>query len=107
MGRRGEALAAAWYESNGFEVLDTNWRCRAGELDLVCRRGHILVVSEVKSRSTAAFGAPAEAVGPAKQRRLRALAACYLAAHELRPTRVRFDVVSLLGDELEVLEAAF
>ncbi len=107
LGRRGEQLAARWYESRGWEILARNWRCAGGELDLVCRRGRTVAFCEVKSRSGSRFGAPVEAVDAAKQRRLRRLAARYLAEAEVRAGIVRFDVASLLGEELVVIEDAF
>ncbi len=107
LGADGEATAAAWYEARGYQVLHRNWRCREGELDLVVRRGRELVFVEVKTRRTDRFGIPAEAITPTKQRRLRALASRYLAATEARAASLRFDVVSILAGELEVIEAAF
>jgi putative endonuclease len=106
-GQAGEERAAAWYRAHGYAVVDRNWRCREGELDLVVRRGRILVFVEVKARRTDRFGVPAEAVTRTKQRRLRALASRYLEATEVRPGGLRFDVVSILADRLEVIEAAF
>ena len=106
-GQAGEDRAAAWYRARGYEVLARNWRCRDGELDLVVGRGRTLVFVEVKARRTDRFGTPAEAVTPAKQRRLRTLARRYLDAADLRPKSLRFDVVSILGGTLEVIEAAF
>lgn len=107
VGMVGEGLAAEWYRARGFVVLDRNWRCGAGEIDLVCRRGDLLVICEVKSRSTGTFGAPVEAVTLAKRRRLRRLGVRWLAAHRVRCARVRFDVVSVLGDRVSVVEDAF
>jgi putative endonuclease len=107
LGVEGEARAAAWYEDRGYAVLHRNWRCREGELDLVVRRRRELVFVEVKTRRTDRFGSPAEAVTPDKQRRLRALAARYLAATGERAGHLRFDVVSILAGRLEVIEAAF
>jgi putative endonuclease len=107
MGADGEARAAAWYEAAGYEVVARNWRCRDGELDLVVRRGGELVFVEVKARTTDRFGLPAEAVTPAKQRRLRGLAARYLGDTGTRAAGLRFDVVAILGGRLEVIEAAF
>jgi putative endonuclease len=104
----GEARAARWYEDRGWEVLARNWRDgRNGEIDLVLGRGATIVFCEVKARRTAAFGSPAEAVTPTKQARIRRLASAWLAANEVRGVEVRFDVAALLGDELEVIEAAF
>ena len=106
-GQAGEDRAAAWYRAHGYAVLVRNWRCREGELDLVVQRGRLLVFVEVKARRTDRFGTPAEAVTPTKQRRLRALARRYLEDTDLRPGGLRFDVVSILADRLEVIEAAF
>jgi putative endonuclease len=107
LGAAGEAQAAAWYAAHGYRVVERNWRCRDGELDLVVRRGRELVFVEVKTRSTDRYGIPAEAVTPAKQRRLRSLAGRYLASSGQRAGSLRFDVVSILGGRLEVIEAAF
>ena len=107
MGAAGEERAARWYRARGYQVLARNWRCRDGELDLVVARGRTLVVVEVKARRTDRFGAPVEAVTVAKQRRIRHLAMRYLEATGARPGRIRFDVVSILGGRLEVVEGAF
>jgi len=112
LGAAGERLAAAWYEASGYEVLDRNWRCRDGELDLVVRGAGAVVFCEVKTRRSDTFGSPAEAVTPAKQRRIRALATRWLAAHRVGAPRVRFDVVAVRLDRrgdarVEVISDAF
>jgi putative endonuclease len=108
LGQRGEQLAADWYTSHGYEVVARNWRCREGELDLVARHGRTVVVCEVKTRGSDAFGSPLEAVTPAKQARLRRLAARWLREEASGPAGVvRFDVVSVLRGTLEVIEGAF
>jgi putative endonuclease len=107
LGAAGEAQAAAWYAAHGYVIVDRNWRCARGELDLVVRRGRELVFVEVKTRRTDRFGTPAEAVTLDKQRRLRVLAARYLAITGARAGHLRFDVVSILAGRLEVIEAAF
>ncbi len=107
LGGAGEAAAAAWYEARGYEVVARNWRCRAGELDLVVRRGRTLAFVEVKTRSSDRFGLPVEAVTPVKQRRIRVLAARFLDELDVHAAVVRFDVVSVLAGRLEVMEAAF
>jgi putative endonuclease len=107
LGGSGESAAAAWYEAHGYEVVDRNWRVREGELDLVLRRGRTVVFCEVKARSTAAYGLPAEAVTVAKQRRVRALARQWLSTTGARPAVVRFDVAAVLAGQVEVIEDAF
>jgi putative endonuclease len=106
-GARGEAIAAAWYEAHGYDVVARNWRCRDGEIDLILRRRRIVVFCEVKTRSSSAFGFPAEAVTHDKRRRLRHLAARWLDQASFRPAGIRFDVASVLGGQLEVIENAF
>ncbi len=107
LGASGEEAVAAWYVAHGYEILARNWRCRAGELDLVVRRGRTFVFCEVKTRSSDAFGAPVEAVTRTKQVRLRHLAARWLEDAPMRPTDIRFDVASVLAGTIEVLEGAF
>lgn len=107
LGASGEAAVASWYEDRGYEIVVRNWRCRDGELDLVVRDGRMFVFCEVKTRTSDAFGAPVEAVTKAKQARLRRLAARWLTEAPLRPREIRFDVASVTGDGIEVLEGAF
>ena len=106
-GQAGEDRAASWYRARGYTILDRNWRCREGELDLVVARGGALVFVEVKNRRTDRFGTPAEAITWRKQQRLRTLARCYLDATDLRPRSLRFDVVAILEGRLQVIRAAF
>jgi putative endonuclease len=108
LGGKGEALAARWYEERGYAVVARNWRVAAGEIDLVVRQGREIVFCEVKTRATTRFGTPAEAVTPAKQRRVRRLAATYLATvASPRPSSIRFDVACVLGESVEVITEAF
>ena len=107
LGASGEEAVAAWYERRGYEVVERNWRCREGELDLIVRRNRTFVFCEVKTRTSDAFGAPVEAVNRSKQVRLRHLAARWLADAPMRPTEIRFDVASVLGGQIEVVEGAF
>src|SRR2546423_5390193 len=106
LGAGGEEAVATWYREQGYEIVARNWRCRDGELDVVARRGPVLVFCEVKTRSSTAFGAPVEAVTAVKQRRLRRLAAQWMAEHG-GARDVRFDVASVLAGAIEVVEAAF
>jgi putative endonuclease len=107
LGVEGEARAAAWYEAHGYEVVARNWRCRTGEIDLVVRRNRTFVFCEVKTRTTDAFGIPAVAVDQRKRQRLRVLAARYLEDSPVRAREIRFDVVSIVGDDVLVIEGAF
>ena len=84
-----------------------NWRCELGEIDLIARRGNELVIAEVKTRASDRFGVPAQAVNLAKQRKLRALARAWLANSPDYFEEIRFDVVAIIGRDVEVIEAAF
>jgi len=111
LGAEGEESAAQWYEEQGYEVLERNWRRREGEVDLIVRRGKTVAFCEVKTRSSDRFGTGAESVLEAKQRRIRRLASRWLS--ELTPAsgralvEVRFDVVSITAGRVEVIEDAF
>jgi len=95
LGVRGEDAAAAFLERVGMAVVERNWRCALGEIDIVALDGDTLVLCEVKTRKSARTGAPEEAITPAKQRKLTKLAQAYVAQAGLSPQRVRFDVVSI------------
>jgi len=107
VGARGEALAAAHYLASGYVILDRNWRCSEGEIDLVCRLGATVVICEVKTRRSLSFGSPAEAVTAAKRRRLRRLAARWLREHRVRCATVRFDVATVTAPAVEILTGAW
>jgi putative endonuclease len=95
VGGRGEELAAAHLEAAGMVVLQRNWRCPEGEIDIVARDGRDLVVCEVKTRRSAAYGPPAAAVTRPKLARLRRLAAIWLRAQPRSFASVRIDVVAV------------
>lgn len=112
VGAYGERLASQYLEGEGLVVLARNWRCPDGEVDLILRDGDDVVFCEVKTRRSASFGSPAEAIGPAKVRRLRRLAARWLTESSGRPREVRFDVVTVLPQhrgaaQVEHIRAAF
>jgi putative endonuclease len=96
LGRYGEDLAARHLAEQGLVLLDRNWRCDAGELDLVLRDGDVLVVCEVKTRSDVSCGTPHEAVDDAKLERLRVLALRWADARQVHPRDVRVDLVAVL-----------
>jgi putative endonuclease len=122
LGRYGEEVAAAHLIAAGLTIVDRNWRCRDGEVDIIALDGDVLVMCEVKTRRGVGFGTPLDAVTPAKAARLRRLALRWLAdqragavtsAEEFaRYTEVRFDVVSVLrplsgATSVEHLRGAF
>jgi putative endonuclease len=97
LGRWGEGVAVRHLEASGYEVLDRNWRCRQGEIDIVARAGATICFVEVKTRSSLAFGEPSEAVRGPKARRQAVLAAQWLrTARPLGWDGMRFDVISVL-----------
>jgi putative endonuclease len=112
LGRAGEEAALQVYLRNGFRLIARNWRCGVGELDLVVRRGRLLVFCEVKTRSTIAMGGGYEAVTWSKRRRLRRLAEAFLSQTPVRPAATRFDVASVhvsrgSPPDVEVYQDAF
>jgi putative endonuclease len=96
LGRHGEQLAAEYLERSGMRVLDRNWRCAEGELDIVAAQRQVLVVCEVKTRSSERYGTPLEAITRQKQRRLRRLAICWVVAHGVLFDEIRIDAVGVL-----------
>ncbi len=100
-------MAERRYRRDGYRVLARNWRCPSGEIDLILERRGVVVFSEVKTRSSTAFGLPAEAVDRRRQSRLRAAAATWIRSTGAHPTELRFDVVSVLPGRVERLEGAF
>jgi putative endonuclease len=99
LGRAGEQVAAEYLERAGLRILDRNWRCADGEIDIVAAERRVLVVCEVKTRSGTTFGTPLEAVSRHKLARLRRLAAQWLVAHGVLFDEVRIDVIGLLKDK--------
>jgi putative endonuclease len=96
LGRRGEQLAAEHLERSGLQVLDRNWRCAEGEVDIVAVDHGVLVICEVKTRSDTRYGTPLEAISARKHGRLRRLAVRWVAAHGVRYDEIRIDVVGVL-----------
>ncbi len=98
VGAYGEQLAARYLVDCGMQILDRNWRCGQGEIDIVATDGACLVIVEVKTRRTLAFGAPVEAVTAAKAARLRRLVGCWLTQHRTLASAaadVRIDVIGV------------
>ncbi|MEO5875288.1 MAG: YraN family protein [Streptosporangiaceae bacterium] len=97
LGQRGESAAVRYLTGLGWTVLARNWRCRAGELDIVAHDGRQHVVCEVKTRRSTAFGTPAEAITRSKADRLRRLSRRWAAEHGVRAEGIRIDLIGLVG----------
>ncbi len=95
VGRYGERVAATFLETQGLRVLDRNWRCRQGEIDIIALEAGCVVFCEVKTRRSDTCGAPVEAVTVPKQLRIRRLAAIWLAAQVVSFPEIRIDVVAI------------
>ncbi|MFQ5855577.1 MAG: YraN family protein [Anaerolineae bacterium] len=104
LGARGEQLAARHLESEGYTIVDTNWRCAAGELDIIAREGEIFVFVEVRTRRGRRGPTPEQSITPAKQARLIELARTYLHEHDLTDTQWRIDFVAVEMDGRGVLQ---
>jgi putative endonuclease len=98
LGTRGEDAAAAYLVRCGWTILERNWRCPEGELDIIAHDGRSHIVCEVKTRSSTDYGDPLEAITRQKARRLRRLAARWAAAHGVPAASVRVDVLGLVTD---------
>lgn len=96
LGERGEDAASAFLERVGMTIVERNWRCPAGEVDIVALDDATIVLCEVKTRRTPSKGTPEEAVTPAKQRRYAKLASAYIQHTGTQDVSVRFDVITLL-----------
>lgn len=108
IGARYERLAAEFLEGCGYEILERNFRSRAGEIDLIAREGSTLAFVEVKYRAGDGAGDPAEAVDAGKQERIRKTAGYYLYIRGIPENQpCRFDVVAVLGERFRLLRDAF
>lgn len=96
LGKRGEKAAACFLERREYEILDHNWKCIAGEADIVALQDDTLCFIEVKTRKDAQKGFPSEAVDTRKRSRYERIAACYLKDHDYADVRVRFDIIAIL-----------
>lgn len=108
LGAQAEERARAYLEAQGMEILEQNFRCRSGEIDLIGKDQGYLVFLEVKYRKSESAGHPAEAVGYAKQKQICRTADYYRYIHHISDdTPVRYDVVALLEEEISWYQNAF
>jgi putative endonuclease len=106
-GRKGERVAARFLLKNGFDILARRYRGRTGELDIIAFEQDTLVFVEVKTRSSSKFGEPWEFVDWQKQQILRRIAEEFIADHDLGQYAYRFDIVSVVGKEVQLFRNAF
>lgn len=106
LGNDGEDSVAAWYRCAGYTILERNWRCFEGELDIIAQRGRTIVVCEVKTRRSSRSMDPTLAITPAKQAKVRTAAYRWLEQHN-SSGRVRFDVALVVNERVQVIEGAF
>jgi putative endonuclease len=104
LGQQGESLAVRYLAEQGYEILERNWRCARGELDIIAERGEWLVFVEVRTRTGQACGSPEESITPAKRSRLLELAQTYLQQAGWPDRKWRVDVIALLLDRHGRLE---
>lgn len=112
LGALGEKLAISALRENSYTILEKNYRCKIGEIDIVARHGSYLVFIEVKTRSSHRFGNPAAAITAEKQQRIVRVAQFYLSEKQLGDCDIRFDVVTVVGktpkkSSVTILEDAF
>lgn len=109
VGQAGEEMAVRYLEEQGYEILERNYRCRLGEIDIIAQDGDCIVFVEVKARGTTNYGYPEAAVGFFKQRKIAMVALHYL--QNRGPVNARFDVVAITkttaGVELQLIKNAF
>ncbi len=107
IGNEYERRAGAYLETQGYEILEYNVFSRSGELDIVARQGEYLVFVEVKYRKDTNKGYPLEAISFSKQKSISKCALYYMRKHHLMDMPIRFDVVGILGDEIQIVKNAF
>ncbi len=111
LGKKGEEIAIRFLKKKGYRILERNYVCKMGEMDIVAREKDTLAFIEVKTRTTTAFGPPQLAVNLTKQMQLSKVALYFLKEKKLEDVKARFDVVAILlrsrGEEIELIKDAF
>lgn len=106
-GACGEEKATQYLKNKKYQILSQNYKTKVGEIDIVARQKDTVVFIEVKMRETCAFGRPSEAVNIFKQRKIRRAAEEYIICHKLQEKPLRFDVIELIGEQINHIENAF
>lgn len=106
-GKIGEAKAVNYLQNLGYKIIQTNFRCVHGEIDIIAEDQGVLVFAEVKSRKNADFGFPSEAVGFKKRQAIAKAAIAYIKQKNLFNKPMRFDVVEIIGDCIRLIKDAF
>ena len=107
VGNQGELEVRNYLQKNKYKILETNYTCKLGEIDIIAQEKDYLVFVEVKTRNSCQFGRPMEDVTPYKQNKIRTVAKYYLMLHDKLESNVRFDVVEVLDDEINHIKNAF
>ena len=111
LGSQGEDIAAKYLQSQGYKILQRNFRSRYGEIDIICRWEQTVIFVEVKTRTNTDFGSPEESITKTKQQHIHKVALIYLETYPYSFQEIRFDVIGILMDgsepKLNHLEAAF
>ena len=95
VGCLGERLAAKFLRRRGYHIIETNFRCRGGEIDIIARQGDCLVFIEVRTRSSSSFGSPEESITQVKRSKLIFTALTYISSHSNLPEQWRIDAVAV------------
>lgn len=110
-GKEGEELAAQYLQAAGYRIVERNFRCRLGEIDIIARDGDTLVFVEVKMKTKESYGDPEAAVDRAKQKKISLVSLHYLQTNNIPDQPARYDVVavqrSALGQEIRLIKDAF
>ena len=111
IGKRGEDVAIRFLKKNGYDIIERNYVCKMGEVDIIAKEKDTLVFIEVKARTSTTFGPPQLAVNASKQRQLSKVALHFINEKHLGDIKARFDVVAILlgprGEEIELIRDAF
>jgi len=107
LGKKGENISVEFLKGQGYKIMERNYRCSLGEIDIVAKDKNVLCFVEVKTRKTERYGLPEEAINWHKQRKLTKVALTYLKEKKIYKQDLRFDVVSVYPDHIELIKDAF